>query len=208
LISKPTNAEVAAAAAPDRDSARAPAREADAVSALQAPEDVLDFSRFPRAREARVRFCLAIMAADRWTKGVTGVEIAKATDVSPSTMKTIAAEAWRRFQAAVDVPLVRQHLAVAMREGVELGIAAARPKVGRYKDGSPKREKGDLFGLTAAAACAKTLAALVGAEAPTKHEVTGKDGAQLIPGTTIILSDLSEEQLQAFVERGEVPKTK
>ena len=148
------------------------------------------------------------MARDLWTPGLTGGEIAKAADVAVSTMERIAAEAWRRFQSSVDVELVRKHLAVAMHEGVSLGIAAARPKTKRDASGRPKTVKGDLFGITAAAAAAKTLSALVGADAPKKHELTGKDGVPLVPGTNITITDLSEEQLKAFVERGEVPKPK
>lgn len=183
-------------------------RDSRACDAREADDESVDFSRFPVTRERRVRFCLGLMAANRWTKGVTGREIAGATGVSVSTMKSIAGEAWRRFQTAVDALLVRQQLAIAMQEGVGIGLAAARPKTKKGARGRIKKLKGDLFGLTGAAACAKTLAALVGAEAPKKHEVTGANGAPLVPGTNITITDLSEEQLQAFVERGEVPKPK
>lgn len=138
----------------------------------------------PADREGRVRYVMELMVKRIWETGVTGPELARTWRVHPGTIEKYSAEASRRVRAVGDREFVQSRLHAAL----DAALDAAR---GRARD---------------TAEVAKAYAAVLGIGS-TKVEHTGAAGLPLsLPPVLAMLSPPpTVEEVQAYVERGELP---
>lgn len=129
-----------------------------AAAAVETPLDV-EIPPRPEGRDAMVRFAMLLMAAGRWERGVTGERLAAAWGLSVDYLRKIAAEASRRVLDAIDPVAVRQRLAHAFGRSVDV--------LEGKLDGEDAIEAARCL-----AANASSYAALVGAGAPQKRDIT------------------------------------
>lgn len=125
-----------------------------------------------RTRESYVTEIMALMRANAWVRGKTGPALARTWGVTQSAVESYSAEASRRVMAEVrDKDAVTDHLGLAMSRMVDTGTD-------RFVS-----EKDTDAGRVAVAA-GQAWAKLVGAEAPTKLEVSvvAQQYAALPPG--------------------------
>lgn len=208
-VSRHANGVPAAVPAQQDNSDRSRARASDEEPTDGGP----DFTGFPPDRDGRVRFVMRLMAMGSWVTGQTGRHLAAVAGLHEDTVRDYASEASRRVKAVTDVPMVRQRLAAALEEGIDLGLAMARGEaIDDEQSGERRWVNGNASALSGIANCAKAFAALVGAEAPKRHELTGADGAPLGLPAGHPLATLGRaptlDELEAYAARGEVPTPK
>lgn len=120
--------------------------------------------------EDRVNECLEIMRANAWDRGKTGKTLAVKWGVAESTVRNYSTEAWRRLRAEVTEPdRVVVKLATTLETVIDDAMAEVKdpPMIVAgdrvYKE-SPNAARKSVIEAS------KTLAALIGANAPQKHE--------------------------------------
>lgn len=115
----------------------------------------------PQTPEDRVIACMRV-GPSNWVRGKTTKALAAEWGCAVNTVEQAASEAWRRLKAQ-DASWVRQHLSMSLMDALEKAqtIGELRAQI------------------SAICEVAKTWAPLVGANAPTRTELTGKDGGPL-----------------------------
>lgn len=115
--------------------------------------------------EARVQFVMALMADLVFEEGRTYLDMAECWGLHEVTCKRITAEASRRIKASVDPVQVRARLSAAWDS--RLREVEAIP-LSRYRDR-----------IWATDVVSKAWAPLVGAAAPSRHELSGPGGGPI-----------------------------
>jgi hypothetical protein len=116
--------------------------------------------------EMRLAEMMAVMRTLQWQKGITGPVFAEKWGLSLTRIEHLSAEAWRRVKAEVNDP---------DRVGATVGTAIEQVMIEALNDKGGERNQSRKIVVEAA----KVWAAIAGANAPTKTELTGKDGAPL-----------------------------
>lgn len=105
----------------------------------------------PSVTEGRVQTIMAMMRDLSWDRGTSGEALADEWNLSPATVKTMSAEAWRRVCSETDAEKVRMDLGTLLVHDAHRASMA--------------REWGDEARL------ADVASKVLGARAPEKHQV-------------------------------------
>jgi hypothetical protein len=131
-------------------------------------------------KELRIHHIMDRMRRFAWRTGRTGKELAIEWGVTRQYVRRLAAIAKRRIVAEVTDPdRVRMTVGVALERVVEAGL---------------RRTKTQAPNLHAVTSACKVWADIMGASAPTRSELTGKDGGPLqVRGPVIMIPPESDD---------------